>query len=72
LIDVKVFILLASLVVGTYAILWVLGQFEWFKKYQDAGTTFAFEAVLGIVALFTGFLGIRFNGYRRGFKDGSS
>lgn len=70
--DHKIFVVLACLVIATYALFWVLGQFEWFKKYRDAGVTFAFEAVLAMVALVTGFIGVWFTGYERGFKDATS
>jgi len=72
LIDPKFFYVLALILIATYACLWVLGQFEWFKKYRDAGLTFAFEAVLAMVALVTGFMGLWFNGYEKGYRDASS
>ena len=57
---------------SSYAGLLVLGQFEWFKKYKDAGLTFAFEGLLGLVALLTGIIGIYSSGYREGVKNGKT
>jgi len=64
--------LLGLIVILTYVGFWVLGQFEWFRKYKDVGVTFAFEALLGMVALVVGFIGIYLNGYRKGSEDGCS
>jgi len=72
LINSKVFLGLALIVVLTYVGFWVLGQFDWFRKYKDAGVTFAFEAVMGMVALVVGFIGIYLNGYMEGLKDGKT
>jgi len=71
LIDPKILYGLMLLLIVTYAGLWILGQFEWFKKWKDAGLTFAFDMVLFMVALVTGFMGIWFNGYEKGYKDAS-
>lgn len=70
--SIKVFWFLIVLVLGSYSILAILGQFEWFRKYKEAGATFAFDAILMMVALVTGFMGIWFNGYKRGCKDGKT
>jgi len=71
LIAPKILYGLMLLLIVTYAGLWILGQFEWFKKWKDAEASFAFEAVLFMVALVMGFMGIWFNGYEKGFEDGS-
>lgn len=70
MIDPKILYGLMLLLIVTYAGLWILGQFEWFKKYRDAGLTFAFEAVLAMVALVTGFIGLWVNGYEAGLRGG--
>ncbi len=66
--DVKIFIILSFIVLGSYATLWVLGSFEWFKEYKDAGVTFVFDAVLGLVAFLTGIIGIYMNGVKEGIE----
>jgi len=63
-------IILGLIVILTYSSLWVLGQFEWFRKYKEMGATFAFEAVLIMVFLILGFMGLWFNGYEKGYEDG--
>ena len=70
--DPKVFMVLALVVVLAYGILVVLHQFDWFRKYEDVGASFAFEAVLGMVALVMGFIGLWINGYEKGFEDGKA
>jgi len=70
LIDVKIFLVLASIIILAYASLLVLGQFEWFRKYKDAGATFAFEGILILVSLVLGFIGIWVNGYEKGLNEG--
>ena len=72
MISVKVYYLLALLVLVSYATLATLNQFEWFKKYEEAGVNYAFESVLALVALFTGITGIWVNGYREGLKHGKA
>lgn len=70
LIDLRIFLILGSIILLAYSSLWVLGCFEWFRKYKDAGAIFPFEAVLGIVALLLGFIGIWVNGYEKGVNEG--
>jgi len=59
-------------VILAYIGFWVLGQFAWFRKYKDAGVTFAFEALLGMVALVVGFIGIYLSGYMKGLEHDSA
>jgi len=70
LIGVKLFIVLGSIIILAYGSILVLAQFGWFREYRDAGATFAFEAVLAMVALVLGFIGVWVNGYEKGLNEG--
>ena len=70
--DPKMFLVLALIVISAYGILVVLHQFDWFRKYEEMGVDFVFEAILGMVALVVGFIGLWINGYEKGYEYGKA